>query len=848
MPNRLPLLLVLAGLLAGVLPAGTDSAQLPYRAWNGHWWPFVDAAMVTGRAHKPYGDPPIPYEDWEGFFAPMDKYNLALGEQPRFDLWAWELANHGTPEDPEDPDWASWYGHCNGWAAAAALETEPVVPGEYNAVYLRVGDKKAFLTEAHQGDASRVFPEDPDVEPISAVLFHTKLVEYIKTLVKPIIIETSPGDQVWNYPCYRYDMTWTDAGGTRQVTTQVYLGRDFEHPDTTADFIRVVTYEYDLQMDGEVITGGAWRGTNRPHFMWEPVARNSANPYLDYDQARLMVDSVLPATPTDDAREDNDTRATAATVNDPVFFGRLLDADYFRLPVEAGEAADVAVHVEKLNKTVTSSLTDSLGVPVGTSEVVDNYKVFHAGKQYEDRDLYLGLVPAAPQTNFRNYGFEVTRNSLSFFMPHLANADGWDTRIAVVNQAAEPAEVFFHFYRTTEAGYEKQHFPATLTTLEGGGFRMGPLESFFPDITPDNARWLRIRSDRALSGVFLFANEAFGGNLAAVSLVPAGARTLYFNHLAVDDTWWTGISIVNPDLAYPARVDLQPFRPDGLAIGDPLQLDIAPGCRYINMLGAAFPPETLAEAGWIQIDADREVAGFELFGTNDLSLFEGVPLQSEGQTTLYTAHLPAETGWWTGISVVNPNPGSTEVRITPYNASGLNAYTSTPTPYYYSAQLGGYSKFVTLVDQIFPNPPRGPVVWLKIEAVPARPVLGFVLYGNFDLGILCGYPLAGAVELRHQGIAPWLDGTRLVFSNAAGANTASVSVAACDAGGAILATASAGSVSIRTMKRLDPVSLFGGALPAGTAFLRWTASKDIHVWQEVLEEGQGTILNPLDFE
>lgn len=845
MRNKPTLTLVMVMIGAGVLLAGSDSAQLPYQAWNGHWWPYVDAAMATGRANKPYG---TPYTDWEGFFAPFDKYNLALGEPPREDLWAWELQYHGTPEDPEDPDWADWYGHCNGWAAASALEVEPAVPGEYNAIYLRVGDKKAFLTEAHMGDAARVFPENPLVEPITPVLFHTTLVEFIKNLAKPIIIETSPGPQVWNFPCYRYEMTWTDVGSTRQVTTVVYLGRDMESPDSTSTAVRRNTYEYDLEMDGETIIGGTWTSTSRPHFMWEPVGHHSANPYLDYDKARLLTDSVLPAAPTDDAHEPNDTRATAAALGQPVFFGRLLDYDYFRLAVEAGETVDVAVHPEKLDKAVTATLTDSQGTPVGTVETVDNYRVIHAGKQYEDGDLYLELIPAAPQTNFRNYGLEISRESLSFFMPHLANADGWTTRMALVNQEADPAEVFFHFYRSTEGGYEKQHFPPTLATLEGGGYRMGLLEDFFPDITPDNGRWLRIRSDRQLSGAFLFSNTAFGGNLAAVPLAAAGARKMYFNHLAVDSTWWTGISIANPDINNAAQVSLQPYRSDGEAVGKPLELDILPGCRYINMLGTAFPPETLAEAGWIEIDASRDVVGFELFGTNDLSLFEGVPLQVEGQTALSTAYIPAESGWWTGISIVNPDSVYTEVRITAYNASGINAYASDPDFQYYAVTLTRRQKFVALVDQIFSNPPNGPIVWLKIETVPLRPVMGFVLYGNFEQGVLCGYPLAGDRELRRQGIVPWLDGTRLIASNAFGSNTTAVTIAACDAGGATLGTVSSGAISIRTIKRLDPAELFGGTVPAGTAYMRWTSGKGIHLWQEVIQAGQGTIVIPLDYQ
>ncbi len=152
------------------------------------------------------------------------------------------------------------------------------------------------------------------------------------------------------------------------------------------------------------------------------------------------------------------------------------------------------------------------------------------------------------------------------------------------------------------------------------------------------------------------------------------------------------------------------------------------------------------------------------------------------------------------------------------------------------------TKFVALVDPAISQSAAGAVVRLKIEtAGPAGD--GIVLYGNFSEGVLCGYAAGRDAALSGSS---WLDGTSSIASNAAGSNTTAVTIAACDAGGARRTVAS-GAISIRTIKRLDLAELFGGTVPAD-GFLRWTSSKNIHLWQEILQDGQGTVVIPVDYE
>lgn len=851
-PRRPHLARFLAALFFAVVLSGTsgladgmESAFAPLKPWNGYWWPIKDNGMISGTAVQMYVPLPIYYPDWRGHFAPFDKYNAAFGENPRGELWRWEHLYH------DDPEALGWAGHCNGWAAAAIFEPEPAA-GEQNGVYFRVGDKKALLTEMHQGDVGTTYGLDPGnpSATIAPQLFHATLIQYLRDLGKPIVVEKDPSEEIWNFPCYGYEMSWSDIGSYREYTTTCYFSSDFVSPDTTDASYFTETYTYRFLIEGGELKDCEWTGdsvTDHPDFMWDVAGRSSSNPYLDSERVSQLMATTISPMIGDDSLEDNDTLETAARLQWDVFFGRLLDPDYFWIPTEAGETVDVAFHPEKLDVAPSAVLTDATGNSVGTQEEVDSHIVLHAGMQAEDQLLYLGINSSISQANHRNYEIDIDRMGKAFFMPHVVNADGWSTEMCLYNPGTSTDNLFFHFYRTAGGTVEKRYYHSTVPTLAEGALTIGPLDSFFTDLDPDNERWMKIRTDGDLEGVFLFSNNNYGGNLASMPLEDQGAYLLYFNHLAVDDTWWTGVSIANTDPYHTAHVLLQPFAPDGTALGMPLSLPISGGGRYINMLSQAFPSEILAATGWIRVTSDVPVVGFELFGTNDLALFEGIPLQSESDTTLVAPWAAPGAGWWTGISIVNTSHTVTTVRIEPRNASGLNAY-GTTNPRYEQLTLSANSKWVVLVDQLFPSPTNGPITYLRIETMnPSQPVTGFILYGNFAQEVLCGYTLKSAADLRNAGVLAWKEGSSLIVNNALGSNRATVSLTACDAAGNSLATVQTSSVGIKTVAQFDIAGLFGGAMPEGTVFLRWTTGgRNVLILQEVLQSGRGTVLPSLD--
>jgi hypothetical protein len=142
--------------------------------------------------------------------SPMDKF--ALSEYLRgntypnpFLLPAWEILNSYNPGGE------SWWGHCNGWAAAAILTNEPreekkVQSGDEE-ISFSTGDIKGLLTESHYSTLSifygeRYNGEDDDISDLSPAHFHKLITFYLKEQGVPFVFDTTASEAVWNFPVW----------------------------------------------------------------------------------------------------------------------------------------------------------------------------------------------------------------------------------------------------------------------------------------------------------------------------------------------------------------------------------------------------------------------------------------------------------------------------------------------------------------------------------------------------------------------------------------------------------------------------------------------------------------------
>jgi hypothetical protein len=280
LPAQLVFLFALFFLLAGQAPlaGAVDEGVADRTPWSGYWWSLQDAALAFG---------------YQGHPAPFEKYDwYADGDWPS---WAtnWE-ADEGNGH--YQPNGESWFGHCNGWSAAAVRENEP---GALTAggIPFDVGDLKGILSEAHYQDNADFEGErygdgygSEDIDDLYPDHLWLICMEYIRDNGLAIVMDLDEDYQVWNYPVYQYYVDYSPANDGYDgywCDMRIWAADDAVSPDFegTQDVIKDYSF-YVRIVGGEIVSGsGYWYGDaqwDHPDFAWYPTLQQSANPYIEY--------------------------------------------------------------------------------------------------------------------------------------------------------------------------------------------------------------------------------------------------------------------------------------------------------------------------------------------------------------------------------------------------------------------------------------------------------------------------------------------------------------------------------------------------------------------------------------
>jgi competence ComEA-like helix-hairpin-helix protein len=170
-------------------------------------------------------------DDWSveiEHLSPMDKFalveHLSGNDYPNpWFLPAWEILNSYNPGGD------SWWGHCNGWAAAAILTNEPTesrtVTVDGQDIEFSTADIKGLLTESHYSTYSRFYGEryngeDDDLTDLTPSAFQRIVTFYIKEQGVPLVFDTTATEAVWNFPAWKVELTLdetTEAGALDKV-------------------------------------------------------------------------------------------------------------------------------------------------------------------------------------------------------------------------------------------------------------------------------------------------------------------------------------------------------------------------------------------------------------------------------------------------------------------------------------------------------------------------------------------------------------------------------------------------------------------------------------------------------
>ncbi len=203
------------------------------------------------------------------------------------------------------------------------------------------------------------------------------------------------------------------------------------------------------------------------------------------------------------------------------------------------------------------------------------------------------------------------KTASTIYYPHVEN-NGWWTGIVAYNPSDLPCTITITPYSAQGTALS----PIT-RSLAGKEKYVGMVADLG---LPAQTAWFKIDSTSAITGFELFGT-ADGNQLAAYAgRGGTGAKTGVFPK--IEKYGWTGIAFVNTE-AGAASVTLNAYNDAGNAVATQV-LTVGGHAKEVK-LAEAFFSQSIADATYIAYSSDRNVVGFQLNGSSDGTMLDGLP-------------------------------------------------------------------------------------------------------------------------------------------------------------------------------------------------------------------------------
>lgn len=551
---------------------------------------------------------------------------------------------------------------------------------------------------------------------------------------------------------------------------------------------------------------------------------------------QIQIDVVAPR--ADDGFEPNNTRAQAADISlghyGAVSLGPEDTEDWYRfnLPTERASL--------ELEFDLRTSV-DPLKVEVYQGEALVHQDTLSAGQKHPfsfhggqagDYLLYVALDQATSAKRMLSFGLTITVSQPRLTFPYPKTDEVDQTTLSLVNASSGAAQVTL--IARSHAG---QTLSEQIYEIAGHGVLENTVDTLFPDTKTLEIGWVQVLSDQKIEGL---ATTIARDNETAVAEagIVGTLESLVLPHIAQDTgQWFTQAAVVNSSgetLDTLFRAKAGDFSVGGIAGTHQSRL-----LDFETFFGGSLPSTGSEWGRFEERTQNPGLSGMELFGTKTGSpRICALNLSSDRAKNpnfvfqgkdIYFPHVAEDTQtFWTGIAFVNDGDTATQVLLTAYNRAGdiLSQQAMTMEP---------KGKQVGLAPTFFPDLAAGTKIsWIRLQTEGI--VHGYALFGDNDGDNtqLAGFPAAtgGARELCFPKVAfvPGETYTGLAVVNLSEQNTAALTYEAYSADGALLAQV-ARNVGPRQKDVALVESLFGGALPAGTSWVRLTSSEPLAGFQ-----------------
>jgi len=226
-------------------------------------------------------------------------------------------------------------------------------------------------------------------------------------------------------------------------------------------------------------------------------------------------------------------------------------------------------------------------------------------------------------------GLDADGGANTLYSPQYVAGGVWNSWLSVVNLDSKPGAVTLRFIGDdgTQLGAEE------VLPIDGFGKVFISDPSFFDgiqaDVTGDITQGYLIISggDLHLTGSVSFGDTGRTRFCAGLPLVSTLSKSMLFEHIASDSTYFTGLALLNPGES-DAEVRIEIFNAEG---NPDLSTDLVlgPHQRRVGLL-TEFLPWLVGQtrlSGYIRVVSDQNIASFALFGGSDLSNLASIPAQ-----------------------------------------------------------------------------------------------------------------------------------------------------------------------------------------------------------------------------
>jgi hypothetical protein len=197
-----------------------------------------------------------------------------------------------------------WYGHCNGWTAAAIRHAEPQYSVNRNGVVFTPADIKGLLAEIYMYTDTEFLGGETSI--INPAIFHLTLTNWLGRGSHPIGMEFAPGEVVVNYPIFTYASRVKKVSEKEMdVYTSIRFAMNTHFETQKSPRMNQVTwfhYALNLNDDGEIVGGRYYGDGARIDMLWAPLkpiqggqkGNERGNPHIDVKEVLAIWRASVP--------------------------------------------------------------------------------------------------------------------------------------------------------------------------------------------------------------------------------------------------------------------------------------------------------------------------------------------------------------------------------------------------------------------------------------------------------------------------------------------------------------------------------------------------------------------------